>query len=84
MLLSILLLLLEMVAYGKWLFNVTSSLSRANPTYQLAVVGNFLLSVMGTRVSGNVTSVDPFVGKPWSPRTCEKWSLRCSLSASLP
>ncbi|CAM9712931.1 unnamed protein product [Ectocarpus sp. 8 AP-2014] len=47
-----LLLYLEMASYGKWLFNQTRSLSRANPSYQLAVVGNFLVASLGTQVSG--------------------------------
>ncbi|CAB1107941.1 unnamed protein product [Ectocarpus sp. CCAP 1310/34] len=52
MILSGLVLYLEMASYGKWLFNQTRSLSRANPSYQLAVVGNFLVASLGTQVSG--------------------------------
>lgn len=48
--LSGIVLFLEMASYGKWLFNQTRSLSRANPSYQLAVVGNFLLASLGTQV----------------------------------
>lgn len=50
MFLSTLVLYLEMASYGKWLFNQTRSLSRANPSYQLAVVGNFLVARLGTQV----------------------------------
>ncbi|CAM9646395.1 unnamed protein product [Ectocarpus sp. 6 AP-2014] len=52
MILTGLVLYLEMASYGKWLFNQTRSLSRANPSYQLAVVGNFLVASLGTQVSG--------------------------------
>ncbi|CAM9925522.1 unnamed protein product [Ectocarpus fasciculatus] len=52
LILSGLLLSLEMVSYGKWLFNQTRSLSNANPSYQLAVVGNFLVATLGSQVSG--------------------------------
>lgn len=48
--LSGLLLYFEMASYGKWLFNQTNGLSRANPSYQLAVVGNFVVASLGTRV----------------------------------
>eukprot|EP00752_Nemacystus_decipiens_P007861 g7023.t1 len=52
MFLTALVVYLEMASYGKWLFNQTRSLSRANPSYQLAVVGNFLVARLGTQVSG--------------------------------
>lgn len=46
---SALVLYLETASYGKWLFNQTSGLNRANPSYQLAVVGNFLVATLGTK-----------------------------------
>lgn len=48
--LATLVLMLEMAVYGKWLFVQTRSLRRANPSYQLAVIGNFLVATLGTRV----------------------------------
>ena len=48
--LSAIVLSLEMASYGNWLFNQTRSLSRANPSYQLAVVGNFVVAGLGTQV----------------------------------
>lgn len=51
MVLSVIVLYLEIASYGKWLFNETGGLSRANPSYQLAVVGNFIIAGLGTRVS---------------------------------
>lgn len=50
MALSATVLYLEMASYGKWLFDQTGGLSRANPSYQLAVVGNFLIARLGTQV----------------------------------
>ena len=44
-------LYLEMALYGKWLFDQETSLKRANPSYQIAVVGNFLLASVGSKVS---------------------------------
>ena len=57
MLLSALVLYLEMDSYGKWLFNQTRSLSRANPSYQLAVVGNFLVARLGTQVCAHCCDI---------------------------
>lgn len=50
MILSLIVLYLEMASYGTWLFNQTRSLSRANPSYQLAVVGNFVVAGLGPQV----------------------------------
>ncbi|CAM9863246.1 unnamed protein product, partial [Ascophyllum nodosum] len=47
------LLYLEMTLYGRWLFDQATSLEKANPAYQIAVVGNFLLASLGTKVSGS-------------------------------
>ena len=44
-------LYLEMSLYGKWLFDQGTSLKKANPSYQIAVVGNFLLASVGSQVS---------------------------------
>jgi len=43
-------LYLQMSLYGKWLFDQATSLKKANPSYQIAVVGNFLLASLGTQV----------------------------------
>ncbi|CAM9333879.1 unnamed protein product [Choristocarpus tenellus] len=51
--LSACVLIMETKMYGKWLFNQSSSLKKANPTYQMSVIGNFLASSMGTRVRGS-------------------------------
>lgn len=61
--LGTLVFVLETKVYRRWLFNVTTSISRANPAYQLAVVGNFILAVMGVRVRMCKIEVEVRVGR---------------------
>ena len=58
-------LCLEMASYGKWLFNRTRGLSRANPSYQLAVVGNFLVARLGTQVCAHCCYIPLIMSFPW-------------------
>ena len=50
-----LMLYLEMSLYGKWLFDQGTSLKQANPSYQIGVVGNFLVASLGSNVSSEDT-----------------------------
>ena len=52
---GVIMLYLEMSLYGKWLFDHGTSLKQANPSYQIAVVGNFLVASLGSNVSSEDT-----------------------------